>query len=140
MKYDLNVYELGQLLTKITEEYSVDILAKLKLSGGWMTMTGEVEVVGVPEDKVVLKGNNIITLKIKDSGFEGSSLKITGAKDGVFNIDIAPTKYKEFGNSGINLNKTKTNENESKLRIDEDMIFTIRKASVEAIDSIIRNI
>lgn len=140
MKYDLNVYELGQLLTKITEEYNVDILTKLKLSGGWMTMTGKVEVVGVPEDKVVLKGNNIITLKIKDTGFEGSSLKITGAKDGLFNIDIAPTRYKEFGNSGINLNKIKINDNETKLRIDEDMIFTIRKASVDSIDSIIRNI
>lgn len=140
MKYDLNVYELGQLLTKITEEYNVDILTKLKLSGGWMTMTGKVEVVGVPEDKVVLKGNNIITLKIKDTGFEGSSLKITGAKDGLFNIDIAPTRYKEFGNSGINLNRIKINDNETKLRIDEDMIFTIRKASVDSIDSIIRNI
>lgn len=140
MKYNLNIYELGQLLTKITEEYSVDVLSKIKLTGGWMTMTGKVQVAGVPEDKVVLKGNNIITLKIKDAGLEGSLLKITGAKEGLFNIDVSPTRYKEFGNSGLNLNKVRTNNNESKLRIDEDMIFTIRKAPIEEIDNIIKNI
>lgn len=140
MKYDLNIYNLGQLLTKITEAYSVNILAKSKLSGGWITITGEVEVIAAPEDKVVLKGNNIITLKIKDSGLEGSLLKITGAKDGLFNIDLSPTRYREFGNTGLNLNKVKTNNNETKLRIDEDIIFTIRNASVENIDNIIKGI
>lgn len=140
MKYDLNIYNLGQLLTKITEQYSVNILAKSKLSGGWITITGEVEVIAAPEDKVVLKGNNIITLKIKDSGLEGSLLKITGAKNGLFNIDLSPTKYREFGNSGLSLNKVKTNNNETKLRIDEDIIFTIRNASVENIDEIIKGI
>lgn len=140
MKYDLNIYDLGQLLTKITKEHSVIILAKSKLSGGWMTITGEVEIVGVPEDKLVLKGNNIITLKIKDSGLEGSLLKITGEKDGLFNIDLSPTKYRELGGLGINLNKAKINNNESKLRIDEDIIFTIRNASVEEIDKLIKGI
>lgn len=140
MKYDLNIYELGQLLTKVAKEYNLELLSKIKLSGGWMTMTGKVEVVGVPEDKVVLKGNNIITLKVKDVGCEGSLIKITGAKDGSFNIDLAPTKYKELGNSGLNLNKVKINNNESKLRIDEDMIFTIREASVESIEKIIKSI
>ena len=105
-----------------------------------MTITGEVEVMGVPEDKVVLKGNNIITLKIKDSGLDGSTLKITGAKDRLFNVDLSPTKYREFGNSGINLNKVKVNNNETKLRIDEDIIFTIRNTSVEDIDKIIKDI
>lgn len=140
MKYDLNIYELGQLLTKISEDYSVNVLAKSKLSGGWMTITGEAQVVGVPKDKVVLKGNNIITLKIKDSGLDGSLLKITGAKDGLFNLDLSPTRYREFGKSGLNLNKIKINNNESKLRIDEDIIFTIRNAEIEDIDKIIKNI
>ena len=67
MKYDLNVYELGQLLSNITKEYNTELLSKIKLSGGWMTMTGKVSVVSVPEDKVVLKGNNIITLNIRDN-------------------------------------------------------------------------
>lgn len=140
MKYDLNIYELGQLLKKVTKEYNLELLSKIKLSGGWMTMTGKVEVIGVPENKVVLKGNNIITIKVKDIDCEGSLIKITGAKDGIFNIDLSPTKYKEFGNSGLNLNKVKINNNETKLRIDEDMIFTIREASVESIENIIKNI
>ncbi|MDV4149647.1 UDP-N-acetylglucosamine pyrophosphorylase [Clostridium sp. AL.422] len=140
MKYELNIYELGQLLSKVTSTYNVDVLTKLKLSGGWMTITGAAQVVSVPENRVVLKGNNIITLKIKDTGYEGSSLKITGAKGGSFNIDLAPTKYREFGNSGLSLNKVKINNNECKLRIDEDMIFTIRNASVEDIDNILKSI
>ncbi|WP_288221329.1 UDP-N-acetylglucosamine pyrophosphorylase [uncultured Clostridium sp.] len=140
MKHELNIYELGQLLTKVTEEYKVELLSKLKLSGGWMTMTGEVKVVSVPENKVVLKGNNIITLNINDINCKGSLLKITGAKDGIFKIDVAPTKYKEFGATGLNLNKTKINNNETKIRIDEDMIFTVREASVDSINNIIKSI
>lgn len=137
MKYELSVYELGQLLQKVTENYNVEILAKINLSGGWMTMTGKVEVISVPEDKIVVKGNNIITLKIKDNGLEGSLIKITGAKEKKFNIDLAPTKYKELKSNGININQTKINENESKLRIDEDIIFTIRNASVEEVSKLI---
>ncbi|MBD7916308.1 UDP-N-acetylglucosamine pyrophosphorylase [Clostridium sp. Sa3CUN1] len=140
MKYELNIYELGQLLTKVTEEYKVELLSKLKLSGGWMTMTGKVDVVSVPENKVVLKGNNIITLNVSDVNCKGSLLKITGAKEGIFHIDISPTKYKEFGATGLNLNKTKINNNETKIRIDEDMIFTIREASVDSIEKIIKSI
>ena len=140
MKYDMNIYNLGQLLSKIVKEYDVEIMTKLELSGGWMTITGKVEIVSIPEDKVVIKGNNIITLKIKDTGFEGSSLKITGAKNGVFNVDISPTKFKEFGSCGLTLNKTKTHKSETKLRIDDDMIFTIRKAPVEDIENIVKNI
>ncbi|WP_291652178.1 UDP-N-acetylglucosamine pyrophosphorylase [Clostridium sp.] len=140
MKYDLNVYELGQLLSNITKEYTTELLSKIKLSGGWMTMTGKMSVVSVPENKVVLKGNNIITLNVQDDECEGSLIKITGAKDSKFTIDLAPTKYKEFGATGLNLNKVKINENECKLRIGEDMIFTIRNASVESISNIINNI
>ena len=137
MKYDLNIYELGQLLTKLTNNYKVELLSKAKLSGGWMTITGEVDIVSVPEDKVVLKGNNIITINIKDKDCKGSYIKITGAKNGSFNIDIANTKYKEFGAIGLNLNKVKINENECKLRIDEDMIFTIRNARLQDIEALI---
>lgn len=137
MKYDLSIYELGQLLTKLTKEYKVEILSKAKLSGGWMTIVGEVEIISVPEDKVVVKGNNIITMNIKDQDCRGSYIKITGAKNGLFNIDIANTKYKELGGSSISLNKTKINEGECKLRIDEDMIFTIRNAKLKDIEALI---
>lgn len=137
MKYDLSIYKRGQLLTKLTKDYKVELLSKAKLSGGWMTIVGEVEIISVPEDKVVIKGNNIITMNIKDQDCKGSYIKITGAKNGVFNIDIANTKYKELGGTGINLNKTKINEDECKLRIDEDMIFTIRNAKLKDIEALI---
>ncbi|TGY43839.1 UDP-N-acetylglucosamine pyrophosphorylase [Clostridium sartagoforme] len=137
MKYDLSIYELGQLLTKLTKDYKVELLSKAKLSGGWMTIVGEVDIISVPEDKVVIKGNNIITMNIKDQDCGGSYIKITGAKNGVFNIDIANTKYKELGGTGISLNKTKINEDECKLRIDEDMIFTIRNAKLKDIEALI---
>lgn len=137
MKYELSIYELGQLLTKLTKDYKVELLSKAKLSGGWMTIVGEVEIISVPEDKVVIKGNNIITMNIKDQDCRGSYIKITGAKNGSFNIDIANTKYKELGGTGINLNKIKTNEDECKLRIDEDMIFTIRNAKLKDIEALI---
>ena len=137
MKYELSIYELGQLLTKLTKDYKVELLSKAKLSGGWMTIIGEVEIISVPEDKVVIKGNNIITMNIKDQDCRGSYIKITGAKNGSFNIDIANTKYKELGGTGINLNKIKTNEDECKLRIDEDMIFTIRNAKLKDIEALI---
>ena len=45
MKYDLSIYELGQLLTKLTKDYKVELLSKAKLSGGWMTIVGEVEII-----------------------------------------------------------------------------------------------
>lgn len=137
MKYDLNIYELGQLLVNLTKKYKVELLSKAKLSGGWMTITGEVDIISVPEDKVVLKGNNIITINIKDKECMGSYIKITGAKNGRFNIDISNTKYKELGGSGLNLDKTKINENECKLRIGEDMIFTIRNSKLQDIDALI---
>ena len=139
MKHELKIYELGKLLERVTEAYNTSLLAKINLSGGWMTLQGQVEVKSIPTDKVVLKGNNIITLNIRDNECEGSLIKITGAKDSKFNIDIAPTKYKEFGATGLNLNKVKINENECKLRIGEDMIFTIRNASVKNISNIIDN-
>lgn len=137
MKYELNVYELGQLLKKVEQNYGLEILTKMALSGGWMTMTGKANIVSVPEDKVVLKGNNIITINIKDNNLEGSLLKITGAKGKKFSVDIAPTKYKELKSNGLNLNQTKINENECKIRIDEDIIFTVRNVGVDEISKLI---
>ena len=45
-------------------------------------------------------------------------------------------KYKEISKTGLNLDMIKTNENETKLRIDENIIFTI-KTSVEKIKELI---
>ena len=41
MKLELNIIELGKLLKKIGNEYRLEMMAKIKLSGGWMTLQGE---------------------------------------------------------------------------------------------------
>lgn len=125
MKYELTLYEVGNLLKNISKEYKVDLLSKITLSGGWMTMTGAVEVEEIPRTEVITKGNNIISLKVKTNENEGSVLKITGAKEKTFNVDISPTKFKVISGIGLNLDRLQTNNEECKLRIDEDMIFTI---------------
>lgn len=125
MKYELTIYELGKLLKNIDSKYNISLLSKIKLSGGWMTMTGEISVIDVPTEAILLKGNNIITLKLKNNNENGSEIKITGSKDSKFVIDISATKYKEIKPGMLNLDVIKVNNNQCKLRIDEDMIFTI---------------
>lgn len=125
MKYELTLYELGKLLKSITEEYKVTLLSKITLSGGWMTFMGEASIEEIPTSEVIGKGNNIINIRVKNNGDEGSVLKITGAKDKKFNIDIAKTKFKVISTTGLNIDKLQSSDEECKLRIDEDMIFTI---------------
>jgi hypothetical protein len=140
MKLELTVCELGKVLKEIEEKYKLDILVKSTLSGGWMTITGEAIVLKAPSDKKVSccgNGDNIIDIKIKnENNEEGTVIKITGAKNKKFNVDISSTRYKEVFSDKLTINQMKVNENESKLRIDEDIIFTI-KASVDEIAEII---
>ena len=84
-------------------------------------------------------GDNIIDIKIKnENNQDGTIIKITGAKNKKFNVDISSTRYKEVLSNNLTINQIKVNENESKLRIDENIIFTI-KASVDEIAKIIEN-
>jgi hypothetical protein len=140
MKLELTVCELGNVLKEIEEKYKLDILVKSILSGGWMTITGEAIILKTPSDKKVGccgNGDNIIDIKIKsEDNQEGTVIKITGAKNKKFNVDISSTRYKEVSSNKLTINQIKVNENESKLRIDEDIIFTI-KASVDEIAKII---
>ena len=140
MKYELTIYKLGKLLKEVSSTYEVDILTKINLSGGWFTIKGQLEVLDIPEDKVTLKGNNIVTLKIKGPSNEGFEVKITGAKDKLFNIDIDNTKYKELGGQSLSLNKLKIKKDECKLRIDEDIIFTIKESDLQTMINKIENI
>lgn len=140
MKYQLTIYKLGKILKEVSSLYQVDILTKINLTGGWFTLKGKVEVLDIPEDKDLLKGNNIITLKVKGSSEEGFEVKITGAKNKLFSIDIDNTKYKELGGHGLTLNKLKTKKDECKLRIDEDIIFTIKESDLEIIKDKIENL
>lgn len=140
MKYELTIYKLGKLLKEISNVYEVDILTKINLSGGWFTIKGKLEVLDIPQDRTLIKGNNIITLKIKGISNEGFEVKITGAKDKLFKIDIDNTKYRELGGASLTLNKIKTKKDECKLRIDEDIIFTIKESDLETMINKIENL
>ena len=139
MKLELTVSELGKALKKIEEKYKLDALVKLILSGGWMTITGEASIVKYPSDKEIGcsgKFDNIIDVNIKTEDQDGIIVKITGGKNKKFNIDISSTRYKEIHSNNLTINQVKVNEHESKLKIDENIIFTI-KAPVDEIEKVI---
>ena len=138
MKKELDIYNLGEFLNSVTNRYETNILTKVKLSGGAMTITGKVKVVEKPQNIKTLKGNNIITLAINNNKEEESLLKLTGISNKTFNIDLSKTKYKIIGGSSLLLNKTRESDSECKIRIDEDIIFTIKNSKYEDIESILR--
>lgn len=138
MKKELDIYNLGEFLNIVTNRYETNILAKVKLSGGAMTITGKVKVVEKPKNIKALKGNNIITLSINNNKEEESLLKITGINNKTFSVDLSKTKYKIIGGSSLLLNKTRENDSECKIRIDEDIIFTIKNSKYEDIESLLK--
>ena len=95
MIHELTIYKLGKLLNELKLKYNMNLLLKRKLSGGFITIVGEVDVNYIPEDKETLKGNNIIGLKVKNDNGQ-MDLKITGIKGSLFKVEIAPTKFKEI--------------------------------------------
>ena len=122
MKLELNIIELGKLLKKIGNEYRLEMMAKIKLSGGWMTLLGEAIVEKIPQEGS--KGN-IITIRLTNGGELGSLINTTGNKTGKFAIDISKGKYKEIRPGKLNIDTVKVNEDQCKLRIDDDIIFKI---------------
>ena len=122
MKLEFNIIELGKLLKKIGNEYRLDMMAKIKLSGGWMTLQGEAIVEKIPQEGS--KGN-IITIRLTNGEELGSLINITGNKTGKFAIDISKGKYKEIRPGKLNIDTVKVNEDQCKLRIDDDIIFKI---------------
>lgn len=139
MKYDLTINELGNILKKLDEKYDLELMTKIELSGGWMTMHGNASITKIPSSDLsgcASKGNNIIHIKVKSKTTEGTIIKITGAKDKKFNVNIAATRYKELSPGSLMLNQLKVNDEECKLRIDNDIIFKIN-ASADTIKSLI---
>lgn len=136
MKYELTTFELGILLKKIRENNNISILSKINLSGGWLTITGSVEILEIPKSNTIMAGNNFINIKVSNNN-EGTIIKLIGAKDSKFSIDISPTKFKEIKPSSLSLDIIKENSNECKLRIDENVIFTIN-SSAESIAQLIK--
>lgn len=107
MKCELTVYELGKLLKSVSEEYKMSLISKIKLSGGWMTMIGQVEVESTPTKEILAKGSNIISLKVKNHCGEGNLIKITGVKDTKFLLNIGPRRVKEIHVGGLNFDRIK---------------------------------
>lgn len=134
MKLELTVFQLGKALKDIESQYDLNLLVKQDLSGGWITIVGQAKITNYPTEES--RGNNIISVNIKGSLSEGTAIKFIGAKGKKFNVDISPAKYKSIPKNGITLNQVKINKNECTLRIDDNIIFTI-KESAEKIISII---
>ena len=135
MIHELTVYKLGKLLSELTNDYKINLLVKRKLSGGFITITGEVGVDYFPTDKKMLKGNNIIGLKVKNSTGE-AELKITGIKDSLFKVEVAPSRLKEVNIGGLSIDKIKESNEECKIKVDDDLIFTI-PAPCEEVEKLI---
>lgn len=124
MKCMLTTHELGKLLSDLCNEYNISMLWREKVSGGFITLTGTIDIEYYPTEQVMLKGNNIISLQVK-SGENSNTVKITGMKGEYFDVSIAPTKFKEIKSNSLYLNQIQESKTECKLRIDENIIFTI---------------
>lgn len=138
MKKELDIYSLGEFLNIVMEKYETNILAKVKLSGGAMTITGKVKITEKPTNIKTLKGNNIITLAINNNKEDESFIKITGISNKNFNIELSKTKYKIIGGSSLLLDKTRENDSECKIRIDDDIIFTVKDSKYEDIENLLK--
>lgn len=136
MEKELTLYQLGNLLKAVTENYEVSLMSKIKLSGGWMTITGNIDVDYIPTNEVLGKGSNIIGLKINNNGSCANDIKIIGMKDLNFKVNLAATKFKEIHKGGLNLDKIKEKADKCTLKIDENMIFTIN-ASLEEVKELL---
>ncbi|HCW52964.1 MAG TPA: UDP-N-acetylglucosamine pyrophosphorylase [Clostridium sp.] len=139
MNLQLTVYELGALLKRIEEKCKLEILIKSNLSGGWMTITGPVDNAKITRESITKCGgnkDNIIDIIIEKDGEGSIPLKITGASNKKFDVNIAPAKYRELSPNNLSLNIVKANDDITKLRIDENIIFTI-KENVKNIEKLI---
>lgn len=140
MKFELSINELGETLKKIGDSNNLSILIKSQLSGGWMTLTGEAKIVKIPDNTAEgcrSKKDNIIHIKINNDTEQETLVKLTGANNKKFNVDIAAGRYRELSNNNLTINQIKVNENETKIRIDENIIFTV-KNSVDNVLGLVR--
>ena len=133
MKLELTVFQLGKALKDIENQYNLNLLVKQNLSGGWITIVGEATITDYPIEENGGNSNNIISVNIKGSSSEGTTIKFIGAKGKKFNVDISPAKYKSIPKKGLTLNQVKINKNECALRIDENIIFTIKESAEKII-------
>lgn len=122
MNLELNVNKLGYILKKIEKRYDLNILIKSNLSGGWMTATGKAIIEKVPAISLSGKKDNIIDIRIEDQNKDSMLVKLTGANDKLFKVEIASSRYKKLGGG----NEILISNDECKLKIDKNIIFTIK--------------
>lgn len=102
-----------------------------------MTLMGEAEVVNAPSLAGGCHGNNILSIKIKEEGSsEGAIIKLTGAKNKTFNVEIAEGKYKEISKGLISKNTVKVDENECKIKVDDTLVFKVMRSKGEILELI----
>lgn len=129
MRFELSINELGEKLKKIGDNNDLSILIKSELSGGWMTLTGDAKIVKIPDNNASgcrSKKDNIIHIQINDNAEQETLVKLTGASNKKFNVDISAGRYRELSNNNLTINQIKVNENETKIRIDENIIFIVK--------------
>ncbi|MBE6049737.1 MAG: UDP-N-acetylglucosamine pyrophosphorylase [Clostridium sp.] len=140
MNFQLTILELGNVLKKIEDNHKLSLLIKANQSGGWLTLKGDVTILNHPKEisgaSCASKFNNIISMKLKNEELEGSVIKITGAKGKKFNVAIDSAKYKALSTSTIAINQVRSNENECTLKIDDNMVFSIKAPAKDIINYI----
>lgn len=142
MKFEVDIYKLGEILSELEMKYNLEFMTKIELSGGWLTVVGNLKVTKSPKEGSGCKnrGSNILEFIIKEEEpKEGLPFKITGAKNKKFNLSVDSSRFKELAPQKLTLNTIKVNKKETKLRIDEDIIIKI-KDDKETIKKIIENL
>lgn len=139
MKYEFTVFELGEALKKIEKKLGLKVLVKQTINGGWITVQGDAEIIEHP--KKITHGcpggiNNVISIKLSENNVDGSVIKIIGAKNKKFNASLDSAKRITVKKGGLALNQFKEEKEESALKVDDNIVFSI-KASAEEVASII---
>lgn len=127
MNFELDIYELSDVLKKIEKNNKLNITVKAEQSGGWFTLKGEAVILKMAVnggEGCSSKFNNILHIKIKNHmSYDGAVIKLTGVKDKKFKAELGDAKAFQIGRDGSRTMITK--ENECTLKIDNNIIFNI---------------
>lgn len=137
MKFDLSIYELGDVLQKVASLHRLQLVTKVTLNGGWMTIMGEADIVDAPTTEGGCHGNNILSIRVSEDKMEdGAIIKLTGAKDKTFNVEIADGVYREISMGLISKNTVKVEKNECKIKVDDTLVFKIMASKEDILELI----
>ncbi|MBE6047504.1 MAG: UDP-N-acetylglucosamine pyrophosphorylase [Clostridium sp.] len=127
MNFELDIYELSDVLKKIEQNNKLNVTVKSEQSGGWFTLNGEAVILKKAisgGDSCSSKFDNILHIKVKNHlAYDGAVIKLTGAKNKKFLTEINQAKAFEIGKDGTRNIIVK--ENQCTLKIDKNIIFSI---------------